>query len=608
MTRSIPRPQRTTCAVLFAGLAGAAMSSLAAPETARAQESRSVQVLVAPVETADPVGSRFGVRVADEIRRLLSDFPGYNPIDRDEVRDRLRDLDMRQEDLGTIEWRQLGALMKAGLVMTGMAEVGASGISVDVAFVDPASQDELPIDPVMVGEERDWRDAASMVMAGFEEGVEYLRSIAFCADYLNSNQPNEAIRNCTAALEMNPAAVRPYYLRGRAHMLLEDWASARDDLLAFDEVEGADLQALQSLGYVFAQLADSEKSLEYSNRYLEFQPDAVDVRLRVAYELSSAGTHMAAMQIVQQGLERDPENIPLNEYLGSIALNAGRTGGVVTDPETIRIGIEALERVRAARGDEAPPQLLISITDGYYALGDQEAALDASGAALEMLESGNHGGQGGDNGEAGPSREVLLSQVHDFRARIYVDRNMFDLAVAEFEQAVTLNPDLTGGQSRLAAIRLRAGDVDGAVEGFGAAIAGGADGDIAAGELFGYAFQRHMEPQMQVEEPHNINVGALGRAASLFEAALEFAQSPQLTNQINFFLGYGRYLTGTQLDAANTDEACEPAQRALVAFQGVAGPLSRAGDFQASNQGQIRAAAEEQVFRQEQIMLSACER
>ncbi|MXW68042.1 MAG: tetratricopeptide repeat protein [Gemmatimonadales bacterium] len=593
---------RSTRNILPWVAAGVAVLSLPAAPRALDAQTSDLLILVAPVAVTEPVDRRFGERIAEEIRDGLRIFPGYIAIERDDARDLIDDYDLDERTMTAIEWQQLGMQMNAALVMVGTAVGVAGGVEVDVTFLEPNSGDRLPMVPFTVADDDSHEEAGTQIMGQLGQGIEYLRSLAFCGDYLASEQPMDAISNCNAALALNPASDRAHYLRGRAHMLNEAWGDAAADLQRVVDNNASDTDALESLAFTYAQLGDGAASLRYYQRFLDFRPDDVDTRLRIAYELTQAERWAETVQLLQDGVERAPDNVGLLEYLTAAALEAGQTRGEVTDPGMIRVAVDASGKLVELQGDAVNPSTLSNATNAYMLLEEYDDALAFSDQALAAISSSDGSGEGE------MSREELLAQVHSSRATIYDRMENPEMGVAELEQALAYNPDVPDGRQRLAALKLKAGDTEGAVADFRAAVANGADSNQVGNALFSLGYNSYYVPQTRVEYG-SIDLGELNTALELLDVATEFVQDMDLSQQIHFFLAYGYFLRGSAYDSRNeADMACAPARTALSAFQRVSSHLAQAGTVQAANQEQIRVAIDQQLYRQESIIEESCDR
>ncbi len=588
--------------VLWAGALGIVLAAAPGSPPALAAQNNRLTVLVAPVAVTEPVDRRFGERIAEEVRDALETFPGYIAIERGDARKLIDQFDLDERAMQPIEWRQLGMQMDAAIVMVGTAVSSASGVDVDVVFMEPTTGDQLPMEVFSVADDRSHEEAAIQIMEQFGQGVEYYRSLSFCADYVSSEEPEDAINNCTRALSLSPDSDRAYYLRGRAHMLNEAWGDAVSDLQRVVDRNESDTNALQSLAYSHAQLGNGAESLRYYREFLGFQPDAVDVRRTVAYELMQASSWAEAVALLQEGVDRAPDNLDLLNYLLIASLEAGQSEGEVTDPEMIRLAVDVSDRLVAIQGDAVEPTVLSNATNAHLLLDEFDEALSFSQRALDAISNSAE-----DNGDGGASRSSLLAQVHSLRAEIYDHLEDPANGISELERALDYDPDIVNGRQRLGDLKLKSGDATGAVEQFRMAVSDGANGEQIAQALLYQAHQQHITPQQQ-RSPESIDIGEVSRAVELLGLAAEFASSQEFSEQIYFFTAYSHYLVGSGYDGRNSaDEECGPARNALAAFRQVAGALANAGSFQQTSQQDILNAVDAQVFRQESIIESACQ-
>ena len=585
------------CALaMVLGFAAALPATLLTPRQLEAQSSE-IQVLVAPLATTEGMREDFGRKVAEEVRKSLQPFPGMDPKDWDDVRDALKQYGLDEEELTSIEWRQLANQLQTPLVMVGSASPGGQGVAVDVVFMDPRSGDEMPVSPFSVPDDRSHEQAAAEILGGLEEIVEYNRSIQFCAEYLGSSQFEDALRNCDAALAMNPDNSRALYMRGRVHMESGDYEAAAADLEKVVAASPSNTDALESLAYTYAQLGDTQRSGELYREYLNFNPDDEVVRLKVAFDLATAGANAEAMEILEDGVARSPENADMWEWLGNVSLRAGTDGSEVVDEAAVRRAVEAYDEVVTLKGGETSPSILTNLVTANLALDDPDAALDYSTRAIAAIESAPAASADNGEEEAAPqqSPEELLATIHSHRADIFDRQGDYGQAVSEMDETLALDPSYPSANLKRGNLRLKAGDKDGAIADFRVAVENGQDSNQIAEVMFSNAYSTYFEK------------GQYSPALEQFDIALEFAETPETNQQIHFFAAYGRYLQGTAIDTANeAAEDCAPARRALGAFQGVGPHLSQAGSYQAASQAQIREAVDVLLYRQEQIIKKSC--
>jgi tetratricopeptide (TPR) repeat protein len=570
------------------------------PNQAAAQQG-DIQVLVAPLSVGPGVNNKFGERVADQVREALETFSGLAPLDWGDVKDAVEDFGLDWKQLTPIEWRQLAGRLEAQLVMVGTAAQAGGALNVEVSFIDPRSGDELPVPSFSVASDRQHKQAAAQITGGLEQQVAYQRSVVFCQEYLGSQQLEDAMRNCEAALDVNPGSPRALYLRGRVHMEGEEWDAAIVDLEEVVQQDPSNTEALQSLAYSHAQVGNGDRSLELYREYLNFNPDDADVRLNVAFKLASAEAYDPAIAILQEGVERDENNAALWEYLGNVALARGTqraeasegTSGSLSDPASVRLAVDAYDRVLTLSGDSINPSMLRNLIAANTELGDLDRALEFSERGLTIVRQMPEPGADAEEGTQSPTQ--LLAEIHSIRADIYDRMEQPAQAVAEMDRTLENDPDYPRAYWKRGNFRLSAGDTNGAVADFRLAAGAGSDPDQIAHNLFARGYQEHFQQ------------GRYGQAIRLFSVALELAESPQEKQQIHFFSAYGYYQQASAIDASNERaEACEPARRALNAFRRVGPHLGQAGSYQASSQAQIREAVEVQVYRQDQIIRKAC--
>lgn len=567
-----------------------------------AQTSQDIRVLVAPLRTGAGVNNKFGDKVAAEVRKSLANVSGMVAFNDGDVKKALKEFKLEPQQMNLIQWRQLGGRLNVQLVMFGTAESEGRAVHVKATFVDPKSGDELAVPEFTVANDGQSQEAARRISDSLGEQVTYQKSVVFCAEYLGSNQLTDALRNCDKALEINPASTRALYLRGRTHMGAKEWEKAVTDLEKVVADNPSNTDALQSLAFTHAQLGNTERSQQLYQDYLTFQPDDAHVRLNVAFNLAQAEAYEAAKEILQEGVERDPENTALWEYLGNVALAAGAAdpgtsdgGAVVADTASLRLAVRAFDKVLELKGDSIDPAILRNAIAANLEIGDLDAALGFSDRALSALRSGGVT-RSADSGTEGQTPEQVRAGIHSLRADIFTRREQLARALSEMDQTLQADPAYPNAYMKRGFLKLRTGDTRGALADYRKAVSErGQDPNAIANQLFGTGYNDYFQR------------GRYSGAIDMFKTALEFARSPQLTNQINFFTAYGYYQWATGIDKRNEQrEACQPAQQALNLFRSVSPYLGRAGGYQSGSQAQIREATDVQLFRQQQIIKAKC--
>lgn len=561
-----------------------ATGDLVAQEQANGSSGGRARILVAPLQTTDGIRGNFGRKVAEGVRKDLEELPSFTSIDGKELSGELKRLKLDEKDLGLIQWRQLAGRMNARVVIFGTVEPAPGGNVVNVAFVDAKTGDELTVPEFTIAGDRgdDAKRAAGLITQAFETHIEYNQALLFCQDYLSANEYDDALRNCQRALEINPSSTTALYTRGRVYMGQEDWESARRDLAAVIERNPAETLALQSLAYTNAQLGNMERATELYREYLNFVPDDASVRLNVAFNLANAGGHAEAILLLQEGIARDSSNADLWEFLGNVALSKGTategaTGsdGGVTDESSVRLAVDAYNKVLTLRGEDIDPKILRQVIAANLALGELQAALDFARRAQLMIPDD-------------PALWSITSDVYNKMARL-------PDAIEALDRVLELDPDYPNAHLRRGLYRLRTGDGQAAVGDLRAAVDAGTDANVVAGQL------------LAIGHANYFSKGDYDRAISIFRKGIEFATTPEIRDQLYFFTAFGYFQQGVAIDKRNeAAEACEPGRRALAKFQQVMPNLRKAGRTQPRSQKQIEESTDVYLFRQEQIIKKAC--
>ena len=584
--------------------------SMAMPANVRAQSA--AKVLVAPLTTGQGVDKKFGERVAEEVGKSLEDFDAIEPLEKDEVENALKRFGLEDKVLTPIQWRQLAGQLQADLVMVGSADPMGGGVEVKATFVQSKSGEELKIPEFRVGGDggSEAKEASRRIIEAFDAQVAYLKAVQFCQEYLAANQFDDALRNCSQAVELRPEAMQALYFHARTLMGLERWAEAAPELEEVVAADPAKEDAIQSLAFTYAQLGNTERATEYYLQYLDFNPDDADVRLNIAFNLAQAGGYDAAIEVLQGGLERDDQNAALWQYLGNVALAKatssaeGGNGGTVQDTAAAHIALQAYRNYVNLEDEAIEASIVLNAMKAYLAMGDAQGGYDLSERVKEEIEATTDPvtGEGGSVTTA-TGTELEVANITDAdRAAFWALRSdmLSELgqardAVRELGYALDIDPTYPNGYLKRGILQLQSGaPMAAALTDFRRAVEGGGDADVVASQLLARGYNGYFKQ------------GQIAQAITMFEAGLEFARSPSTQNQLNFFIGYGIYQQAVAIDESNPSEECGPAQRALQRFQQVGPYIRRAGDVQRSSQTQILDATDTYIFRQEQIVKKAC--
>ena len=62
-------------------------------------------------------------------------------------------------------------------------------------------------------------------------------SVTLCSAFIKLKRPNAAIKDCNAAIQLNPDSAQSYKWRGRAHHLLGHWEDASKDFMTASKLD-----------------------------------------------------------------------------------------------------------------------------------------------------------------------------------------------------------------------------------------------------------------------------------------------------------------------------------------------------------------------------------
>ena len=305
-----------TAVGLLLALSVVAAHPARASVTSQQEPGGRFRVLVVPLDCT-ALDKKFGEKVSKEISKQLEEFSTHAPIPENEYKRALKRYEVKQEDVNAIKARQLANLMGAQVAFFGSCVPAGTRYQVDASFIDVSTGDEVGVPEVTVADKSDnsVMSVADASIVAFQEQVRFVRARQFCADYVGSQQPENALRNCNEALEINSSSVQTLMNKGLAFRQLYEseteeeitgtngWAdSAVTYFERVLEVDPGRREALQNAAYIYSQKGEASKASELYKDYLELDPANVPVRLKVAYDLAQANLMAEAIEIIQAGL------------------------------------------------------------------------------------------------------------------------------------------------------------------------------------------------------------------------------------------------------------------------------------------------------------------
>lgn len=564
----------------------ATVLTLGAADTAAQERYR---ILVPDFAPGQGANDDFGEDAAEALRGLIASLPTHRAIEKDELEDRLDDFDLDMDDLNCVRTRQLASQIDAEVALCASYTPADNGnMTVAAEFWDIASSESFTLEPTAVPE-RDTDAAARYIFDQFDAYQRQFRAAAICGDYAQSQQWEAALRNCDEALEVNPDAAGTRYQRGRILFEMERFPEALQEMDRVLEQNPMHEEALQLAGYIAASEGMDDRALDYYTRFLDLRPESAPIRMRIAYEVAQAGNPRSAMQLIEEGLEVDPENVDLLEQYGGFAFAAGlqvqegdtlasdspATDSVAADStaaaqaaedlaqdaadadeplspeaeEYFRSAIDAYNRVYEIRGPETRPGQLRNIVAAHLRLGEPNEAISTAERALETH----------------PEDESLWSTYADALKR----SDRLDDAITALERVKEINPEHPTVALRQGSWLIEAGRVE---------EAGGLLSEVAADS------PEQAENAAQVIFSEAYNNGVQQERFDYAAQAIAVARglpnvSEQLTDQLEFWEGYSIFQGAVREQEASTVES---ARATLPKFQEALGLVQQSGEYATS--------------------------
>jgi tetratricopeptide (TPR) repeat protein len=531
-----------------------AVAAVALPATRlQAQDMGRYRVLIPNFQPLEGADKGFGEDAAKDLRELINGLATHQPIEKKEIEQDLKRFKMKMDELDCVRTRQLASQMNAQVALCASYSEQNGQYVVNAEFWDIASSESFKVDPTTVGEKDD-KTAAQHIFDQFDGYVQQVRFAQFCGEYAQSQQWDNALRNCDQALELNPDAVGTRYQRAHILYQMNRYPEALAELEKVLQLNQFHEDALQLAGYISAKEGDDDKALDYYSQYLELNPGNASVRMKIAYDLAQAGDPGGAMQLIQEGLDVDPDNIDLWEQYGGYAFataldinqkaSVGSEDAGAVAPEAVeyfRKAIDAYQKVFQAKGPDTPVGHLRNIVVAYVQLGELDQAIAMAERALETH----------------PQEDALWSIYADALQRA----GKLDQAITALDRVKEINPAYPNVSLRQGNWLIQAGRINDAVAVLKEAVAGSQEqADVAARLIFADAYQNGIQ-----KERFQYAVDGLSAAKQLPNL------SSGMMSQLNFWHGYALYTGAVKEQEPQTLETAKSTlpkfQRAVELFQ-----------------------------------------
>ena len=285
-------------------------------------------------------------------------------------------------------------------------------------------------------------------------------------------------------------------------------------------------EALQLAGFVSIQLDDPEGGRVYYEKYLEVNPGADQVRLKIAFDMSQAGDPEGAMGLIQVGIDAAPENADLLEYYSGYGFAAANKraeeaeAGAPLSPEARALYgqvIDALSKARTIRGADMAVAQLRTLIAAHLAVDDPATAEAAARSAIEIHADA----------------PLIWAQLAEAIQR----QDRIDEAVETMDQLEGIQADYPNLSVIQANWLLGAGRLPDAVPYFQKAVEKGTDADLAARIVYGDAAN------------NGIRQENWGYAIRGIRAAKSFSVSAETRAELDFWHGWAVYHQAIPMEA-----------------------------------------------------------
>ncbi len=573
-------------ATMGAGLLAVLGSPLLA-ERASAQVEERRRVMVTNLQPINDADKDFGRDLAEELRDLINQVPGFQPVDEDEVKDAADDYDIEYDELNCIQALQLANIVRGSLVFCGAVTENEDERTFSLSGIQFAAPGgvSFTIDDKTWG--RDDAELAAQEIAGsFDDYVTQSRHATFCGEDFESQNWEGAMSNCTRALEMNPGDTQVRFVYANVLHGMDRLEEAYAENQRVMEEDPLHEPALQLAGYLAAQLGDDDAARQHYSNYLQLNPGNAQVRMRVAYDLATAGDPEGAMLLIEGGLELEPDNVDLLEQHAGFATGAAQELVAAAEPgaplsvEAAGFYQKAQTSYRAAyevRGVEMEVPRLRQMIATYSELDQIQEAVEITERILET--------------------HAEEAQFWSDYANVLRKADRVDEAITALDEAVARDPDMANVKVRQGTWLVELGREEEALPYLEGAVENGErSADQAALVFFAQGYNNGIRA-----EPSDLAYGLrLILLAKTFEAELSEGQA----GQIDFWHAYALYQQATEEE---TPQTLQTAQRTLPKFQQAARlfALPRVAEYaQSSGIGlqQFRDATQQYIEIQEAII------
>lgn len=534
-------PRLVTLTAVAAVMAATALG--AAQARAQQNVSSRFRVLVPDFRNVAGGDKKFGQKLADELRTLISDLNTHVAVSESDIKKDLKRFGLKMEDLDCVRARQLAQQGNYQVVLCAEYSGDKSAYTVSgIQFIAVENGEAFGVPPIQSADKQQ-EATARKIVEDFALFVEQSRRAQFCGDYAASQQWESAMENCDIALELNPGAISVRYVRASVLRQLGRFDEALEEVTRILDESPFHENALLLGGYLAVQLDQKERARAYYRDYLELDPTNATVRMNVAFGLAQEGDPQGGMELIEEGIQLDSGNIDFYQQYGNFAFAAaeeirrGMDPEADLGPEVVELyhkAISAYERVFAEKGEEALVSQVRNVGAAYL-------QLDEVGEAVAFLQGAlqTHGG------------EASLWAVY---ADALQKSGRIDDALAALGSLEEIDPNWPSLHLRMASWLIASGRFEDAVPVLTKAVAHGSSPDDAAQMIFASAHSRYVAPA-QKNYP---------RFVELVQLAKGFDVGQTKRQELDFWHAFGLYNRGIAIQGPETVAS---ANRSLPVFQ-----------------------------------------
>lgn len=187
-----------------------------------------------------------------------------------------------------------------------------------------------------------------------------------------------AEKDFTAAVELRPAAARPYLLRARVRLKLKKYHAAVADAAKVLLKKKNDSEALRLRAAAYLKLGDYERAVADYRRGLSAPAAPVEARRDYARALHAAGRPAEAVNVWNSYLKKRPRDAAAWLAVARLLLELESGSTVVTAPRAAKAVGVARKADELARDKSPQFQLEVKLVkaEALYAAGKKDAALN----------------------------------------------------------------------------------------------------------------------------------------------------------------------------------------------------------------------------------------